>query len=56
MKTVLLVDGGYLRAGVRTVNLIYNNDFIEQFCLNCFHGDEYRFRIFYYDAPLYREK
>ncbi len=56
MKTVLLVDGGYLRAGVRTVNLIYNNDFIEQFCLNCFHEDEYRFRIFYYDAPLYREK
>ncbi len=56
MKTVLLVDGGYLRAGVRTVNLIYNNDFIEQFCLNCFHEDEYRFRIFYYDAPLYRGK
>lgn len=56
MKTVLLIDGGYLRACSKGSGQKYDNDFIERFAHGCFIGDEYMFRIFYYDAPQYRGK
>lgn len=56
MKTVLLVDGGYLRASAKSAGRTYDIHFIEQFCHSCFTADEYLFRIFYYDAPLFRGK
>lgn len=51
MKTVLLIDGGYLRACCKT---IYDNDLIENFANMCFAEGEYLFRIFYYDSPQFR--
>jgi uncharacterized LabA/DUF88 family protein len=56
MKTALLVDGGYLRATSKGAGKTYDNAFIEQFCHSCFIADEYLFRIFYYDAPLFKGK
>ncbi|HEY0626995.1 MAG TPA: NYN domain-containing protein [Allosphingosinicella sp.] len=56
MKTVLLVDGGYLRASVKKAGRVYDNAFLERFCPSCFVQDEYLFRIFYYDAPQFRGK
>jgi uncharacterized LabA/DUF88 family protein len=56
MKTVLLVDGGYLRAVAKGAKQTYDNAFIEKFCHACFVADEYLFRIFYYDAPQFRGK
>jgi len=56
VKTVLLVDGGYLRACAKGAKQTYDNSFIERFCHACFVADEYLFRIFYYDAPQYRGK
>ncbi|MDP8993400.1 MAG: NYN domain-containing protein [Pseudomonadota bacterium] len=54
MKTVLLVDGGYLRASSKGSKQTYDNSFIERFCHTCFVADEYLLRIFYYDAPQFR--
>lgn len=54
MKTVLLVDGGYLRASAKGAGLQYDNAFIERFCPHCFIADEYSLRYYYYDAPQYR--
>jgi len=56
MKSVLLVDGGYLRASAAAVQKTYDNTLIEDFCRSCFVQDEYVFRIFYYDSPQYRGK
>lgn len=56
MKTVILVDGGYLRACAKKSKKNYDNNLIEQFCPTCFVADEYLFRIFYYDSPQYRGK
>lgn len=56
MKSVLLVDGGYLRACARFAKKSYDNPFIEKFCPSCFDQSEYLFRIFYYDSPQYRGK
>lgn len=56
MKSVLLVDGGYLRACARAAKLTYDNPFISKFCPSCFEQNEYLFRIFYYDSPQYRGK
>lgn len=56
MKTVLLVDGGYLRASAKGSGRIYDNALIERFCHNCFAAEEYLFRIFYYDAPQFKGK
>jgi len=53
MKTVLLIDGGYLRACCKPT---YNNDLIEAFATSCFDEAEYLFRIFYYDSPQFRGK
>jgi uncharacterized LabA/DUF88 family protein len=51
MKTVLLIDGGYLRACCKAK---YDNDLIENFAKACFDDEEYLFRIFYYDSPQFR--
>jgi uncharacterized LabA/DUF88 family protein len=56
MKTVLLIDGGYLRACSKAAGKAYDNPFIEAFAPQCMAADEYLFRIFYYDAPLFRGK
>ncbi len=56
MKTVLLVDGGYLRATAKGAGHTYDNSFIEKFSHSCFLGDEYLLRILYYDAPQYKGK
>ena len=56
MKTALLIDGGYLRACAKKAGKTYDNAFIEKFSGSCFDSTEYKFRIFYYDAPLYRGK
>lgn len=54
-KTVILIDGGYLRASVRHARAgNYNNDFIKSFAHSCFKEGEYCFRIFYYDSPQFR--
>lgn len=54
MKTALLIDGGYLRACSKGAKRSFDNQLIESFAHNCFHADEYAFRIFYYDSPQYR--
>jgi uncharacterized LabA/DUF88 family protein len=54
VKTVLLVDGGYLRANAGKAQIAYDNAFIELFCPKCFIADEYALRYYYYDAPQYR--
>ena len=53
MKTVLLIDGGYLRAIAKGAGHAYDNAFIEKFAHSCFLQEEYMFRIFYYDAPQF---
>lgn len=53
MRTVLLVDGGYLRIAVRSIGKAYDSGFITRFCGDCFDEDEYLFRIMYYDALQY---
>jgi uncharacterized LabA/DUF88 family protein len=56
MKTVLLIDGGYLRACSKAAGKKYDNGFIAAFASKCMAADEYLLRIFYYDAPLFRGK
>ena len=56
MKSVVLIDGGHLRACTQNAGKDYDNDFIESFARSCFHEGEYVFRIFYYDAPPFRGK
>lgn len=56
MRTVLLVDGGYLRATVKSAGLFFDNTLIVKFCWACFANDEYAFRIMYYDAMRYEGK
>lgn len=53
MKTVLLVDGGYLRVAVRSAGMHYDGNLITRFCWDCFDNSEYLFRIMYYDALQY---
>lgn len=56
MKTVLLIDGGYLRASSPN-NQRYNADFIEQCAIACYDSKfDYRLRTLYYDAPLFNGK
>lgn len=56
LKTVLLIDGGYLRASAKSASKTYDNHFIEKFAESCFDASEYKFRVLYYDSPLYRGK
>lgn len=58
MKSVILIDGGYLRSVSGSANLTYDPDFIEAFAKKC--GDpadgEILQRVLYYDCPQYRGK
>ena len=54
MKTVLLIDGGYLRASAQKAGKTYDNPFIEAFAKLCVAPDEYLLRVLYYDSPQYR--
>ncbi|MGE0653683.1 MAG: NYN domain-containing protein [Alphaproteobacteria bacterium] len=54
MKTVVLIDGGYLRASVKSARKTYDNPFIESFSRKCIEADEYLLRIFYYDSAQFR--
>lgn len=56
LKTVLLIDGGYLRAWAKKAGKAYDNTFIQNFANSCFGPSEYFFRAFYYDAPQFRGK
>ena len=56
MKTAVLIDGGHLRACALDARKTYDNALIDSFARSCFAGDEYLFRIFYYDAPPFRGK
>jgi uncharacterized LabA/DUF88 family protein len=53
MKTVLLVDGGYLRASAAQSNRNYDAGLIEAFAQQCWRQPEYLMRVLYYDAPQY---
>jgi hypothetical protein len=53
MKTVLLLDGGYLRATAQNAGVNYDVQFIENFSRRCFDPNEYLLRILNYDAPQY---
>jgi len=53
MKTIVLIDGGYLRVKAKKANRIYNQDFIEKFALKCKLDDEVLLRILYYDCAPY---
>jgi uncharacterized LabA/DUF88 family protein len=54
VKTVLLIDGGYLRASAQRANKTYNVAFVDEFSKQCFDRAEYRLRVLYYDAPQFR--
>ena len=56
MKTVVLIDGGYLRACARYAGKNYDNLFIEKFSKLCAVGNEYLMRVMYYDSPQFRGK
>lgn len=53
IKTVLLIDGGYLRASSQKSGKAYNSQFVDAFSTHCFDSAEYIFRILYYDAPQF---
>lgn len=51
MKTVLLIDGGYLRAAAAREGRVYDVALVQAFSQGCIQLDEYLLRVFYYDAP-----
>lgn len=53
MKTILLIDGGHLRARANLAKQRYTPDLIEAFAQNCIGGDERLLRVLYYDCPPY---
>ena len=54
MKTVVMIDGGYIRAAAARAARTFDNDFIRTFSGGCVSPGEYLIRVIYYDAPLYR--
>jgi uncharacterized LabA/DUF88 family protein len=52
-KTIILIDGGFLRALVNRAKKVYDPDFIEKFAHSCKSADEAIFRILYYDCAPY---
>lgn len=56
MKSILLIDGGYLRNVARDAGYTYTNDFIEAFARVCVLDGEALQRVLYYDCPQYRGK
>lgn len=53
MKTVLLIDGGYLRACAQAAAIGYDANFVGRFVQGCVDQNEYLLRVLYYDAPLF---
>lgn len=56
MKTVILIDGGYLRARAKAAAKTYDNEFIETFARKCLNEGEHLLRVLHYDSPQYRGK
>ena len=54
MKSILLIDGGYLRTISKAAGHNYDPDFIEKFAHVCVLPGEELQRVLYYDCPLYR--
>lgn len=54
MKSILLIDGGYLRNISRNAGHTYTPDFIEAFSSVCGKEEEVLQRVLYYDCPQYR--
>jgi uncharacterized LabA/DUF88 family protein len=52
-RTVVLIDGGHLRALARAAKHAYNPEFIEKVALSCVEADETLLRILYYDCSLF---
>ena len=52
-RTIIQIDGGYLRSAARTDGRKFDPEFIASFALSLFVGEEERLRILYYDcAPF----
>lgn len=56
MKTVVLIDGGHVRACAKAIGKVYDNVLIERFAHACVQPPEYLLRVFYYDSPQFRGK
>lgn len=54
MKTVVMIDGGYIRAAATKASLAYDLAFIVGFAEACVATEEYLLRVLYYDAPQFR--
>ena len=54
MKTILLIDGGYLRSITKSAGYLYDPNFIEAFAGQCPIAGETMQRVLYYDCPRYR--
>jgi uncharacterized LabA/DUF88 family protein len=52
-KTVVLIDGGFLRSQVNEAKKTYDVPFIERFSLSCLGQDEECLRLLYYDCAPY---
>ncbi len=56
-KTVVLIDGGYLRAVSRQFGFDYNPEWIQKVAHKCISADqEVLLKILYYDCPPYKGK
>lgn len=53
MRTVVLIDGGHLRALAKAAKLKYNPDFIERVAHACVDANEQLLRVLYYDCALF---
>ena len=52
-KTILLIDGGFLRNAARAAKHTYDPSFIQRYALACLGKDEEFLRILYYDCVPY---
>ena len=52
-KTILLIDGGFLRSQARYAKHVYDPHFIEKYALACQKPDEELLRVLYYDCAPY---
>lgn len=52
-KTVVMIDGGHLRALTKLVHKTYDPNLIEKYALACPTADEELVRILYYDCAPY---
>lgn len=52
-RTIVLIDGGFLRSQTNEAKKMYDVPFIEKFSLSCLAADEECLRILYYDCAPY---